>query len=800
MPTNAPHASALYNDDKDHVSAHYASQNNHADHSNKYGNDNNNFKEVKGKFKKFMVARSSVDDGECGTGSPILTPKIVIESDTGDKEEVDFTSHQQHETAEFEEPEVTNPLLPKSALKRHSRRPSCDSGFESTRHHRCTDQHTDSEEQAFPDDCAEYHKRKRPSISFADDNDSDDSKSDRSVHGSIQGYQTGIHRFLTSMHRDSRRSSLAPSLTSTIPEEDVAYHNSPRRSHSYGNIVRTPQLHPKSVHQVERRQSIAPSADDESPHGSKSNLSAGSNLSIASDRSKRRQSRMFTVINYGDNDAAVPEDQEVPNQTRRRVSSHMTLPAITLSPEALQYHEQQRDHHYLDSNPYLNSRRGSRLSGTPITPYPQFNGLMSSKVRKSIVMDELSPVCNSIGQTSLRNSYNKLPPARHASIYTQTGISIPTVAKRGQLWNQRRTKRLVNKTGDFNIYYKNIYHKHFSYLSDIFTTILDTQWRYTFLLFVVCFCSSWLLFGCFWWLIAVIRGDNPDKGENNCVAEVYDFPTSLLFSIETQHTIGYGVRSMTVNCPEAVVLLMIQSLFGVIIQCVLAGCVLAKLARPKYRAETIMFSKQAVICQEDGEYCLLFRVGDMRRSQLVGAMLHAMFVKQRITQEGDEIPFYQYHLEVSAESEDYDQFIFLSWPIRVMHRINRASPLWGVDAETLLAEDFEIIVVLEGVVEATGMTTQVRTSYLPSEILWGHRLAPLLTLSKDNGAYEIDYGRFHETRPVDMPEYSASVMEEYGDEEEREDFQDEEMYESRRSMQSANSRNCSTRSEQHLLI
>ena len=75
---------------------------------------------------------------------------------------------------------------------------------------------------------------------------------------------------------------------------------------------------------------------------------------------------------------------------------------------------------------------------------------------------------------------------------------------------------------------------------------------------------------------------------------------------------------MTANCPEAIVLLMTQSLFGVIVQCVMAGVVLAKLARAKYRAETIMFSKNAVICQEDGEYCLLFRVGDMRRSQLVG--------------------------------------------------------------------------------------------------------------------------------------------------------------------------------------
>lgn len=61
-----------------------------------------------------------------------------------------------------------------------------------------------------------------------------------------------------------------------------------------------------------------------------------------------------------------------------------------------------------------------------------------------------------------------------------------------------------------------------------------------------------------------------------------------------------------------------------------------------------------------------------------------------------------------------------------------------------------------GIVESTGMTTQVRTSYLPGEILWGHCLAPLLTYQKENGQYKIDYAQFHSiVSMVDMPECSA---------------------------------------------
>ena len=53
---------------------------------------------------------------------------------------------------------------------------------------------------------------------------------------------------------------------------------------------------------------------------------------------------------------------------------------------------------------------------------------------------------------------------------------------------------------------------------------------------------------------------------------------------------------------------------------------------------------------------------------------------------------------------------------------------------------------------------QVRTSYLPSEILWGHDLSPLLTYQKDNGRYKVDFSQFHNVMAVDTPEMSAKDM------------------------------------------
>ena len=133
----------------------------------------------------------------------------------------------------------------------------------------------------------------------------------------------------------------------------------------------------------------------------------------------------------------------------------------------------------------------------------------------------------------------------------------------------------------------------------MFTTILDLKWRYTLLAFLASFMISWLIFGFIWWLIALLHGDyeedNMLRMENGtfipCVLANKNFASAFLFSVETQHTIGYGSRQTTEECPEAIIMQCIQSVVGVIIQACMAGIVFAKLARPKKRRNTVVFSK-----------------------------------------------------------------------------------------------------------------------------------------------------------------------------------------------------------------
>lgn len=328
--------------------------------------------------------------------------------------------------------------------------------------------------------------------------------------------------------------------------------------------------------------------------------------------------------------------------------------------------------------------------------------------------------------------------------------------------SRRIRKRVIFKQGDCNVIQGNVAKRRRRYLQDIFTTLVDIQWRWTLFVFACSFILSWLGFGAIWYLIALSHGDiqaaGVDDSHKPCVTYIYGFTSAFLFSLETQHTIGYGNRYITEECPEGIFILALQSITGVFIQAFMVGIVFAKLSRPKKRAQTLLFSKNAVICHRDGVPCLLFRVGDMRKSHIIEAHVTAQIIRRRVTKEGEVLPFYQQNMEVSCDGGD-DRLMFI-WPTIVVHKIDRDSPLYNLSAQDMLRERFEIVVMLEGVVESTGMTTQARSSYLPSEILWGHRFESVVSFKRETGEYEVDYTTFNNTYEVDTPLCSAHQLRE----------------------------------------
>ncbi|XP_051994355.1 ATP-sensitive inward rectifier potassium channel 12-like [Xyrauchen texanus] len=318
----------------------------------------------------------------------------------------------------------------------------------------------------------------------------------------------------------------------------------------------------------------------------------------------------------------------------------------------------------------------------------------------------------------------------------------------GKIQTRRKVRsRFVNKTGQCNVSFAHMDEQSQRYLADIFTTCVDIRWRWMFILFSLAFVLSWLAFGFAFWTIALIHGDlDRPSGDDftPCVMQVNSFVAAFLFSVETQTTIGYGFRFVTEECPLAVFMVVFQSIVGCIIDSFMIGAIMAKMARPKKRAETILFSHNAVIAMRDGKLCLMWRVGNLRKSHIVEAHVRAQLIKPRITEEGEYIPLDQIDINVGYD-QGFDR-IFLVAPLTILHEINEESPLFGISKQDLETANFEIVVVLEGMVEATAMTAQVRSSYLSSEILWGHRFEPVVFEEKNQ--YKVDYSHFHKTYEV----------------------------------------------------
>ena len=126
------------------------------------------------------------------------------------------------------------------------------------------------------------------------------------------------------------------------------------------------------------------------------------------------------------------------------------------------------------------------------------------------------------------------------------------------------------KNGECNVSHKHIRKVKRHYLADIFTTLIDLKWRWSLIIFTMTFVTTWLFFAFIWWIIGLTHGDfdtaNLPPGHSPCVDAVTDFPTAFLFSLETQHTIGYGGRAVTSECPEAMIMVMIQSITGTLVQ------------------------------------------------------------------------------------------------------------------------------------------------------------------------------------------------------------------------------------------
>ncbi|XP_061163027.1 G protein-activated inward rectifier potassium channel 3-like [Saccostrea echinata] len=332
----------------------------------------------------------------------------------------------------------------------------------------------------------------------------------------------------------------------------------------------------------------------------------------------------------------------------------------------------------------------------------------------------------------------------------------------GEYNPEDKRRAIVQKSGHYRVKYTGLKEYRAKFLQDLYITLIDLKWRYALAVLFNVHLLSYFFFAIMWYWMMFNHGDfdhvNDPKWES-CVNGVNSFADAMLFSIETQTTIGYGFAYPNTDCGGALPLLFVQITVGIFLENVLLGFIFVKFAQPKRRRKTIMFSKFACVSQEEGDLCLQIRVGDMRQSHLIDAKVHGILIKRHVTREGVAYPLFQH--DVHFQANNMGETIMLMWPLILNHKITKDSPFWAIKPSDLSSEEYELVVCIEGTLETTGEFCQARTSYLPSEILWGHRFDRIEEFDAGNGRWEIDFSGFNDVVYITNIRHSAKELNPY---------------------------------------
>lgn len=303
----------------------------------------------------------------------------------------------------------------------------------------------------------------------------------------------------------------------------------------------------------------------------------------------------------------------------------------------------------------------------------------------------------------------------------------------------RKHDRLISKDGYVNVKWEN---KRRNFLNrliiDPFTTITNWSWTKLFLFFMLITLTSWLYFAILWALIVIYSHETCFSGEFKSI-----WISSILYSIETQQTIGYGSRVIREDCYLGIGLLMIQSALSVIIQAFMGGLFFAKLSLPRRRSETIVFSNKAVLSARDGYACFMCRVCDQQKTHIVQANFKMYLLQSKWTNEGELIPWFSQELKITNGRNN-----MLYLPIILEHRIDSRSPLYSLMTsyksthDFLTQAQFEIMVIIQGTIESTGASLHKQTSYTPDEIYADHFFVPMI--SDVSTKAKIDLTKIHD--------------------------------------------------------
>src|SRR6516225_12350220 len=287
-------------------------------------------------------------------------------------------------------------------------------------------------------------------------------------------------------------------------------------------------------------------------------------------------------------------------------------------------------------------------------------------------------------------------------------------------WSERAARRQVVRLGGREVIAEGL---QLSFWADISHRCMTASWPAFILGAAGVFLVFNAAFAFIYWLGNDPVSNVPDKA----------YIDYVYFSIETLSTAGYGDMHPQTHYGHFVA--TIELFTGIFSMSLMTGLIFARFSRPSAR---LLFAKNPVISNHDGQPTLMIRFANERHNIIGNATARIWMFRDLVTAEGNEIRrFFELPL-LRHESPA----LALSWTL--YHMIDEQSPLHGMGPAELDAADVSLVVVVSGYDVIAAQTVHARKSYEHRDILFGRRYVDVLGTS-DDGRVRIDYGRFHDT-------------------------------------------------------
>lgn len=218
------------------------------------------------------------------------------------------------------------------------------------------------------------------------------------------------------------------------------------------------------------------------------------------------------------------------------------------------------------------------------------------------------------------------------------------------------------------------------------------------------------------------------------------FGRAFFFSVETLGTIGYG-NIFPVGV-AANVIVTVESLTGLLMLALGTGILFARFSRP---IAAIKFSDRAIVSPYRDKTGFMFRLTNARANQLIELEATVLFTQML---QGSR----HYH-QLPLERKKV-VFFPLSWTI--VHPVDETSPLWGLSENDFAERDVEFLVLLSGIDETFSQIVHARTSYKPTEIVFGERFVNIYNPVRSDGTVSIDVSKLGLTEPAEENEWSVT--------------------------------------------